>query len=95
MNKSSTHPLLKDNAVLATRPLEVFINTINEWLENLIPGGVVWGYQRVGKTRAVRYLMNNARLARFRYSRRQKTTHNQFNCRENQRTQRTPLPAFY
>lgn len=55
-----SHPILRDSAIVATRPLEEFINTINEWMENLIPGGVIWGYQRVGKTRAIRYLMQNA-----------------------------------
>ena len=59
MNTSNTHPLLKDHAVLVTRALEEFVNIINEWMENLIPGGMIWGYQRVGKTRAVRYLMKN------------------------------------
>ncbi len=60
MNTNNSHPILQDHAVLVTRPLEEFINIIIEWLENLIPGGVIWGYQRVGKTRAIRYLMNNS-----------------------------------
>lgn len=59
MNTSNTHPLRKDHAVLVTRALEEFVNVINEWMENLIPGGMIWGYQRVGKTRAVRYIMKN------------------------------------
>jgi len=30
------------------------------WLENLLPGGVFWGHPRMGKTQAIRYLIDNA-----------------------------------
>lgn len=54
------HPLIRDAAILATRPLEAFVNELRLWLDNLLPGGVIWGHQRVGKTQAVRFLIENA-----------------------------------
>lgn len=62
MTIEHSHPLLKDSAILPTRPLEEFVNTIGLWMENLIPGGIVWGYQRVGKTRGIRYVIKNTEL---------------------------------
>lgn len=53
------HPLIRDAAILGTRPLEAFVNELRLWLDNLLPGGVVWGHQRVGKTQAVRFLIEN------------------------------------
>lgn len=54
------HPLIRDAAILATRPLEAFVNELRLWLDNLLPGGAVWGHQRVGKTQAVRFLIENS-----------------------------------
>ena len=53
------HPLMKDNAILPTRALEEFINTVRLWLDNLLPGGIVYGFPRIGKTQGIRYLMGN------------------------------------
>jgi len=50
------HPVERDSAVLPTRPLEDFVNEINEWLDSRITGGIVWGYNRVGKSQAIKYL---------------------------------------
>ena len=55
------HPLLKDNAVLPTRALEEFVNTVRLWLDNLLPGSIVYGLPRVGKTQAIQFLMNNVK----------------------------------
>jgi hypothetical protein len=57
--KEQIHPLLQDNAIFPTRALEEFINTLRYWLMNLLPGGIVYGNQRTGKTQALRYLINN------------------------------------
>ena len=58
--RKDLHPLQTDSAALPTRPLEEFVNEIRSWLDNLLPGAIVWGYQRVGKTQGVRYLVDNA-----------------------------------
>ena len=53
------HPLMKDSAILPTRSLEEFVNRVRLWLDNLLPGSIVYGLPRVGKTQAIRYLMEN------------------------------------
>ena len=53
------HPLVQDSAILPTRAIEAFVNVIASWLENLLPGGIVHGSSRAGKTRAIRYLKAN------------------------------------
>ena len=53
------HPVFKDSFVLPSRPVEEFVNVLITWLENLLPGGIVWGFMRMGKTQAVRYVMRN------------------------------------
>lgn len=55
------HPLLRDNAILPTRALEEFVNTVRLWLDNLLPGSIVYGLPRVGKTQAIQFLMNNVK----------------------------------
>ena len=54
------HPILRDAAILPTRPLEEFVNLLRLWLDNLLPGGVVWDHPRVGKTQAIRYVTGRA-----------------------------------
>jgi hypothetical protein len=55
----SDHPLICDTAILPTKALEDFINTVRLWLDNLLPGSIVYGLSRVGKTQAIRYLIDN------------------------------------
>ena len=50
------HPILRDEAFIPTRPMEEFVNVLLMWLDNLLPGGMVWGTQRIGKTHALRCL---------------------------------------
>jgi AAA domain-containing protein len=54
------HPLFQDSAIFPTQPLEDFINTLKLWIDNLLPGGIVYGNQRIGKTQAIKYLINNS-----------------------------------
>ncbi len=55
----SHHPLMKDNAILPTRALEEFVNAVRLWLDNLLPGAIIFGLPRIGKTQGIRYLMDN------------------------------------
>lgn len=57
----SQHPIMRDAAILPTRSIEEFVNVINDWLDYLLPGAIVWGNFRTGKTQAVRYLLNNVK----------------------------------
>lgn len=42
---------------LATPPIEAFANKIRQWFLATIPGGVVYGPPRVGKSTAIEYVM--------------------------------------
>lgn len=42
---------------LATPPIEAFANKIRQWFLATIPGGVVYGPPRVGKSSAIEYVM--------------------------------------
>lgn len=53
------HPLSRDAAILPTHAVERFVNAIRMWMDNLLPGAIVWGVFRVGKTQAIRYLRAN------------------------------------
>lgn len=53
------HPIMRDAAILPTRAIEEFVNIINDWLDYLLPGAIVWGNFRTGKTQAIRYLLAN------------------------------------
>ena len=51
------HPVETTRYVLLTRPIEEFVDAVISWLENRSPGGIVHGRPRVGKTRAIMYLV--------------------------------------
>jgi len=59
LHKEGGHPLQTDDAALATRAVEEFINVVLSWLDNLIPGGVVWAAPRTGKTYGLKYFMRH------------------------------------
>lgn len=59
-NKASlfqiTHPLLTQNYVLATPPIEEFANTVRQWVNATIRGGMIYGDSGIGKTYAIKYV---------------------------------------
>ena len=58
-NDLSDHPIARDQAILPTIPMEEFVNVVIDWLDSRLTGGVVWGNQRMGKTQAIRYLLDH------------------------------------
>ena len=56
---SLEHPLDRDTAILPTYALECFISTLHDWLRSRVTGAIVWGFSRVGKSKAIRYLVAN------------------------------------
>ncbi len=54
------HPLMRDTAILPTPAVELFVNVVRTWLELLLPGGIIWGNFRTGKTQAIRYFLSNS-----------------------------------
>jgi len=56
------HPIYTDHAILPTRALEACVNAIKQWIDNLLPGGIVRARQRHGKTVLIDYLAENINL---------------------------------
>lgn len=57
MFRRSTHPIERDSAILPTYAMECFIAELLGWLDSRLTGAIVWGFQRVGKTHAIRYIL--------------------------------------
>lgn len=55
------HPIETDNYVLPTSALESFINVCCAWIDGNVVGALVPGLQRVGKSFAIQYFMENHR----------------------------------
>jgi len=55
----SDHPIARDQAILPTIPMEEFVNVVIDWLDSRLTGGIVWGNQRMGKTQAIRYMLDH------------------------------------
>ena len=53
------HPVVRDIAILPTRPLEELAERLDQWLLSRLPGGIVWGHQRMGKTQAITHIQRN------------------------------------
>ena len=70
----SRHPMMWATTALPTRPIEELVNAIRGWLDYLLPGALVWGRFRTGKSEAISYICGNAsellggNIPVFRYS---------------------------
>lgn len=53
------HPIEKGDYVLPTNPLEEFVNVMVGWIRDNLPGAIVPGLQRIGKTFAMEYFVAN------------------------------------
>ncbi len=50
------HPLERNTAILPTPALNLCVNEIKTWVEDYVPGGILHGTQRVGKTFASKFI---------------------------------------
>ncbi|WP_029918481.1 ATP-binding protein [Pelobacter seleniigenes] len=57
-----THPVERNQVLLLTPAINGLLNTLKIWLEGRLPGGLIYGVPRVGKTRAIRYLIRENEL---------------------------------
>ncbi len=46
-----------DSSILPTHSLELTISVLASWIESKFTGGIVWGYGRVGKSKAIAYML--------------------------------------
>ncbi len=49
------HPIETKRYIMSTPEIERAIDRMSQWIENRIPGAMIWGRPRLGKTRAIRY----------------------------------------
>ena len=50
------HPIESGNYHIITKEILDLYGVINKWIKNRLPGGIVYGRPRLGKTRAIEYM---------------------------------------
>src|SRR3569833_106785 len=53
-----THPIETGRYLLATNEIDRMYELVSQWIDNRSPGGIVHGRPRLGKSRAINYLMH-------------------------------------
>lgn len=53
-----THPVETGKYLISTNEIDRMYQTVLQWIENRMPGAIIYGRPRLGKTRAITYLMN-------------------------------------
>lgn len=53
-----THPIETGKYLISTNEIDRMYQTVNKWIENRTPGAIIYGRPRLGKTRAISYLLN-------------------------------------
>ncbi|MFC5603351.1 ATP-binding protein [Sporosarcina koreensis] len=53
----NTHPIEIGDYYLATNEINKLYTYVSKWIRNRIPGAVIYGYPRVGKTKAISYVI--------------------------------------
>ncbi|WP_273853660.1 ATP-binding protein [Guptibacillus spartinae] len=52
------HPIISGKYLLSTNQIELLYEEVTRWLKNRAPGAIVYGRPRLGKTRAIKYLLH-------------------------------------
>lgn len=53
------HPVLKDDYAIFTPPIDKLFEQVTVWLDNMVPGAFVYGKPRMGKTRCIKFWLND------------------------------------
>lgn len=53
-----THPVETGKYLISTNEIDRMYQSVIQWVENRIPGAIIYGRPRLGKTRAISYLIN-------------------------------------
>ncbi|WP_164219784.1 ATP-binding protein [Virgibacillus sp. YIM 98842] len=53
-----THPIETGKYLISTNEIDRMYQTVIKWIENRTPGAIIYGRPRLGKTRAISYLLN-------------------------------------
>jgi len=54
-NLDQQHPIITTNYVVRTQQISDLFDSLDEWLNNRCPGAIIYGMQRAGKSRGIRY----------------------------------------
>lgn len=52
------HPIETGKYLIATNEIDKLCYIVSNWIENRFPGAIIYGRPRLGKTRAISYLLN-------------------------------------
>jgi len=81
------HPVYLDDYAVYTPSIDRFFNQITVWVDNMVPGAYIYGRPRLGKSRSIRYWLNDlldeyycghTTLYRMQYKLFQNSTENNF-----------------
>lgn len=53
-----THPIETGRYLIATNEIGRMYDKVSQWIDNRSPGGIIYGRPRLGKSRAINYLMH-------------------------------------
>lgn len=53
---SGMHKLVQDKYLVPTNEIRKLYTKVAEWIEDRAPGGIIYGFQRRGKTEAIKYV---------------------------------------
>ncbi|MFW8589700.1 ATP-binding protein [Glaciecola sp. 2405UD65-10] len=56
---TSLHPINRDDYAIYTPSIARFTKQITVWLDNMVPGAFIYGKPRLGKTRSIRYWLED------------------------------------
>jgi hypothetical protein len=63
--ESRAHPVVRNQYAVATAPIKAFFETLCRWIDDRVSGGYVFGYARVGKSRALKFWLTDLLAARY------------------------------
>jgi hypothetical protein len=55
--KGTGHPIYTGRYLLSTNEINIVYDTVKRWIDTRAPGGIIYGRPRIGKTRAVKFLL--------------------------------------
>jgi hypothetical protein len=63
--ESRAHPVVRNRYAVETTPIKEFFKTICGWIDSQVTGGYIYGFSRVGKSRAVQFWLRDLLADRY------------------------------
>jgi hypothetical protein len=64
-SESQAHPVVRNRYAVETEPIKEFFATICRWIDYRVSGGYIFGFSRVGKSRAVQFWLSDLLAERY------------------------------